>query len=272
MKDSNVKVLVSSPVRQSPFILKEFLLEIAKIDRKGIELDYLFINDNTEDLSFRLLNAYSVEGSKVILWDSEKDDNYLCDEKTHHWNDNLFSKVASFKNRMIEYAMSNKYDYIFFIDSDILIRSETVLHLISQKKEIISEIFWTKWKPDHFYLPQVWLYDQKTMHEPDDFKNPNEGTIEFLKKLSNPGVYKVGGLGACTLISRSAMEKGVNFNPIYNVRFLRGEDRFFCVRAAVLGIELYVDTHYPAYHIYRKSDLAGIDDWRIGKFVPGCQF
>ena len=29
-----------------------------------------------------------------------------------------------------------------------------------------------------------------------------------------------------------------------------GEDRHFCIRAAALGLSLYVDTHYPAYHIY----------------------
>ena len=34
-----------------------------------------------------------------------------------------------------------------------------------------------------------------------------------------------------------------------------GEDRHFCIRAAALGFTLYVDTHYPAYHIYRESDL-----------------
>lgn len=266
------KILVASPVRQSPFILKEFLIELSKIDCTDIQLDYLFVNDNQEDLSYRLLNAFSVDGSKVIVWDSEKKDNYVCDNETHHWDDSLFSKIASFKNQMIEYAKSNKYDYLFFIDSDILIRPETVLHLIAQKKEIISEIFWTKWKPEHFYLPQVWLYDQKTMHEPDQFKNPNKGTIEFLKTLSRPGVYKVGGLGACTLISKSALDKGVNFSPLYNIRFLRGEDRFFCVRAAALGIQLYVDTHLPAFHIYRESDLIKVDAWRKKEFIPGSEF
>lgn len=40
---------------------------------------------------------------------------------------------------------------------------------------------------------------------------------------------------------------------------LLGEDRHFCIRAAALGLRLFVDTHYPAYHIYRSADLAGAE-------------
>ena len=36
--------------------------------------------------------------------------------------------------------------------------------------------------------------------------------------------------------------------------------------AAVLVIDLFVDTHYPAYHIYREQELAGMQD-----YVKGCE-
>ncbi len=71
----------------------------------------------------------------------------------------------------------------------------------------------------------------------------------------------MGGVGACTLITKSALSKGVNFKRIKNVTFW-GEDIHFCIRAAVLGIPRFVDTHYPAYHIYRESDLAGVEDFK----------
>jgi len=62
------------------------------------------------------------------------------------------------------------------------------------------------------------------------------------------------------LISRAALIKGVSFKPIKNLT-IHGEDRFFCIRAAVLGIDLFVDTYYPAYHIYREKDLDGVQDY-----------
>ena len=78
----------------------------------------------------------------------------------------------------------------------------------------------------------------------------------FLNQLKRPGIYEVGGLGACTLISRKAIKLGVSFSQIPNLSFW-GEDRHFCIRAAALGLKLYVNTRYPAYHIYRESDLKG---------------
>ncbi|WP_328130652.1 hypothetical protein [Peribacillus frigoritolerans] len=74
----------------------------------------------------------------------------------------------------------------------------------------------------------------------------------FIRQMRTPGVHKVGGLGACTLISQKALKAGVNFNRIENLSFW-GEDRHFCIRAAALGISMYVDTHLPAYHIYREG-------------------
>ena len=78
----------------------------------------------------------------------------------------------------------------------------------------------------------------------------------FLNEMNTPGVYGVGGLGACTLIKRNVLEAGVNFSKISNLSFW-GEDRHFCIRAIVLGFPLHVDTHLPAYHIYRSSDIEG---------------
>src|SRR5690606_11422810 len=60
----------------------------------------------------------------------------------------------------------------------------------------------------------------------------------------------------CTLIHRSALEAGVRFQTIENIT-LYGEDRHFCVRAAAMGLKLYVDTRLPAYHLYRSADIEG---------------
>lgn len=81
-----------------------------------------------------------------------------------------------------------------------------------------------------------------------------------MAKLQQPGIYEVGGLGACTLISRRAICSGVSYDMIRNISYW-GEDRHFCIRAAALGIALYVDTRYPALHLYRDSDLEKVADY-----------
>ena len=85
--------------------------------------------------------------------------------------------------------------------------------------------------------------------------------------LKIPGLYEVGGLGACTLISKKALTKDLSFKCIPNISFW-GEDRHFCIRAQVYGLKLYVDTVYPAYHIYRESYLSGVNNYLKNGFNP----
>lgn len=154
---------------------------------------------------------------------------------------------------------------MFFADSDLIIHPNLINHLISLEKQVVSEIFWTKWTVDKQLEPNVWLFDEydlvpKELGEELDKKQKQIRRQKFLNMLKSPGVYEVGGLGACTLISKEALLQNLNFAPIKNLT-IWGEDRFFCIRAAVLGIELFVDTHYPAYHIYRECDLSGVENY-----------
>ena len=45
--------------------------------------------------------------------------------------------------------------------------------------------------------------------------------MEFFMMLLRPGLHEVGGLGACTLISRRTLLAGVTFEAIRNVEIGR---------------------------------------------------
>jgi glycosyltransferase involved in cell wall biosynthesis len=222
----------------------------------------MFVDDNVDEKAKEMLRLFASEHSHTKIIVGNGQGKYLCNEETHYWDDCLMLKVANYKNRIIDYAIENQYDYLFFADSDLVLHPNLIEHLKSRGKEIISEIFWCSWHTGTPELPNVWLFDEyditpKELGENLDEKEEKVRQSKFLNMLKIPGVYEVGGLGACTLISLSALEKGVNFTPVKNLT-IHGEDRFFCIRAAVLGLDLFVDTHYPAYHIYRERDLAGV--------------
>lgn len=259
------RVLVGSPVYQKPEILQEFLTSLKKISRDSISLDYMFVDDNIDQGSSRLLAEFKRENSKVITVLGKEEGIYLCNDESHHWDDDLMLKVANYKNTIIRYAIDNHYDYLFFADSDLVLYPGLIEHLKKAKKDIVSEIFWSQWHNDRPFEPNVWLFDEydlvpKRLGEELSDKEMDIRQTKFLNMLRIPGLYEVGGLGACTLISRKALVKGVSFEPIKNLT-IHGEDRFFCIRAAVLGIPLFVDTHYPAYHIYREQDLEGVSSY-----------
>jgi|GEM_PF-200621 len=264
-----MKVLIGSPIHQEPEILKEFLKSLNNLRRDKIDVHYMFVDDNIVQESSNILKEFAEEQKNVSIYKSDYCDQYIRNDKTHLWSEELVWKVADFKDRIIEYAVKNNFDSLFLVDSDLILHPNTLQQLISTGKNIVSEIFWTKWQPNGSELPQVWLKDFYTLYESKrgEFLTQEEIAKReglFINKLRIPGVYEVGGLGACTLISKAALQKGVSFKEIKNISF-RGEDRHFCVRAAALGLSLFVDTHYPAYHIYRKKDLKGVAD-----FVKKC--
>lgn len=252
------KVLLGSPIYQTPEILKLFLASLSDIQQQTFTMDYYFVDDNADPISSECLMLFKEKYVNTIIAKGSQVDSYICNENSHQWNESLMSKVANYKNGILQYAIENDYDYVFFIDSDILIKPNLIDHLLSHRKNIVSEIFWTQWSKEGPFEPNVWLSDQYNLvpkyppnirfNEMEAFRN------SFLNQLKEPGIYKVGGLGACTLLSREALLRGVNFSGIENLSLI-GEDRFFCVRAIVLGLDLFVDTYFPAYHIYRESDV-----------------
>lgn len=271
-----IRILIGSPIHQKPFILKEFLLSLKELDLENLYIEYCFIDDNNIEESSLILNKFKEDIEKVTILKSEENTFlYICDDYTHRWSNDLIRKVSNFKNTIIEKALKEDYDYLFLVDSDLVMNPKTLKRLVSLNKEIVSNIFWTRWKPNSYEQPQVWLKDMYTLYDFEHGERLRESevikrTADFINMLRKPGTYKVGGLGACTLISKEALSKGVNFNPIYNVSFW-GEDRHFCIRAAVLGIQLYVDTYYPAHHIYRDEDLDKVSQYKASNSIRDFQ-
>ncbi|MEK5329967.1 tetratricopeptide repeat-containing glycosyltransferase family 2 protein [Lysinibacillus sp. FSL W8-0992] len=255
-------ILIASPVRQKPYILAYFLTSLQSLNQDELVVDFLFIDDNDDKQSTELLASFQSKNERVkIIKNDQQNDIYMKDDKTHYWTDSLIEKVAKMKDSIIEHAIEFNYDGLFLIDSDLMLYPSTLQNLWDEQKDIISNVFWTEWQKDIEALPQVWMMDEYTLYEikngeklePIEIANR---TAAFIKQLKVPGVYEVGGLGACTLISRKALLKGVRFKQMKNLSFW-GEDRHFCIRAAALDLQLFVDTRFPAFHIYRDSDLLG---------------
>lgn len=264
--NKEIKVLIGSPIHQKPNILKEFLISLKELNSYGLELGFYFIDDNEIKESSEILEKISLEDKNIIVEKSRFNDIYQCNSDSHNWNEKLVWKVAKFKDKIINYANENNYDYLFLVDSDLILRPDTLINLINSNKDIISEVFWTKWNKNSCELPQVWMKDFYTQYSQNRDEKLSEfeslvRTVDFIRELREPGIYEVGGLGACTLISRNAINEGVNFSEISNISFW-GEDRHFCIRAKALGFPLYVDTRYPALHIYRESDIDKIVEYK----------
>lgn len=269
------KILIGSPVKQKSNILKEFLLGLEEAEKGQNQVTYYFVDDNTEVASSDLLKAFAEKNDVIIKNGSELYDAEVPYDG-HIWRAANLEKVTIYKNEIISYCINNGFDYLFLIDSDIVIDKKSLLQLLSDNVDIVSNVFWNQWRkngiltPQCFWIPDIYVQD-KAFNVPMTFEEAHQIRMEMVERLKSPGLYKVDGLGACTMISRRALEMGVSFKEIPNLR-IPGEDRPFCIRAGALGIDLYMDSTYPAYHIAKEIYLDRVEEFkREGFKFDMCQ-
>ncbi|MHC1696449.1 MAG: hypothetical protein AB9835_14520 [Eubacteriales bacterium] len=231
-----MKILIGGPVRQDEDIFLEHLTSLRNLTLPtGCEVHRHFIFNDC-DLSYML---QSEETYDII----NTGDEYVCNEQTHVWSKDNLDKMSHLRNAMLQKTLAEGYDYYLLVDSDLILRPETLVRLLSHKKDLIAELFWTEESPGSgHYWPNAWEYDQCTT----DYE-----TIR--KWMSKPGPHSCGGTGACFLIHRRVIEAGANYSPLHNIRGLYGEDRFFCIRAVALGFDIWLDNTCQPLHLYRRS-------------------
>lgn len=246
------RVILFSPIKQTPEILKLVLLSYSKIVTNKFSISYWFYDDNENVESTKLLDTFVSDRKNNSRILPKLDLPYVAynrSELHHHWDKQLVDKIIEIKNYAIRCFLDSEAEYLFLIDSDICINPNLISHLISCDVAVVSECFWTQWSHGSPYMPNVW-----------DYHSYGHKNAESIIRLMEPGLYNVGGLGACTLIKRSVFESGITFSRIASLDYW-GEDRHFCVRAMCGGYNLFADTVFPPFHVFRMSQLAEARKW-----------
>jgi len=256
------RILIASPVRQDPEILRAFLRSQSRLVTEGLDVRWVFVDDNTDPASSAQLRDFADHHPTDIWTTGPAVSGYAREDETHVWSHDAVSRVTAMKDRILAHATETRFDAVFLVDSDIVLHPQTLGHLWNCNVDIVAEVYWTCWRPDEPEMPQVWRSGDY------DFCAPTRGrqvpeeelgrqAVAFVVLLRKPGLYEVGGLGACTLISRRALDRGVSFREIPTLPYW-GEDRHFCVRAQALGLRLWASTWLPPLHLYRDEDLSRV--------------
>lgn len=241
------KILLFSSICKPVNVLKVALPSWLNQDYTGT-IDYLFYDDNDSEESSLYLKNLSGGSTASIKIAQNWVENKLF-YRDHYWSHSSVIRLSQIKNKALQFAVDENYDSIFLVDADLVLNPKTLLHLDGLNKDFVFEIFWTVFIDMLFAKPNCW-----------DFHGWNYKNADSLLKLKEKGTYKVGAGGACTLLSKHAINKGVNFSVIENAGFF-GEDRQICTRAEVLGIDIFVDTHYPAYHVFKTKMCSEAAQW-----------
>lgn len=243
-----MKVLFFTPIRKELEVLKVTIPSWLKLESDGLEIKYVFFDDNDSKQSRQFIKSLAENNSsiEIVSFNTIVNDNYQGD---HNWNVKQIDRISEIKNYALNRCVQENFNAVFLVDADLVLHPLTLQSLIKAKKDFIFEIFWTDFQKNGNFRPNCWDYHSW------QYDNANS-----ILKLKSKGIHKVGAGGACTLVSKELIDKGLNFDRIPNMRF-NGEDRHISTRVYSLNSEVFIDTHYPAYHIHDIKKVTEAKEW-----------
>lgn len=241
------KIMITAPVHQDAKIFREYLWSLNRLEiPEGYIVDKYFYLHNADNLKkFLQSNEY-----EIFKDDTKVEQNDI----THIWKTENFSAVAQMRTKALERARELEYDYIFSVDSDVILHKESLIDLINEQKDAIAKIYWTAWDSNQPWNLMPNCYDGRK-------KN---GQIFYFRNIENYkiiGTYPTEITGAAILISSKIFNKTeINYYPIDLLSQSYWEDLAFCTRCkcVIPDLQFYINTLHPAKHLYRKEDC---DKW-----------
>jgi hypothetical protein len=235
------KILITAPVRQDIPIFKEYLWSLNRLNIPSeYEVHRYFYLHNSEKLKDYLApDEYQLVTDDTILQHSDY---------THIWKDSNLQAAAAMRTMALEKARIENYDYVFSVDSDIILRKNSLADLLGIGEDVVAKIFWT-----------ATISDKPWQYYPNCYEGryTNGTAVVDYDRYKKIGIHETGVTGACILISRNIFSnEKVNYFPLKNVWSSKWEDYAFSIRVHTLfpNIKFYVDTRFPVKHLYREED------------------
>ncbi len=216
------------------YCLDDFLMCLSK---QTVKADVLFVVNNGESAYATLIKS--------------KRFNAVEDPKPAS---NRIEKIVNGRKYLREYALKNDYDYLFFVDSDVMIPSRALEYLLATGADVVAGA----------YL-NTFMIDGKPVIAPVLFKDLGNGECQQFtyNGAAVPKVMEVGAAGfGCTLISRKVLQ-AVDLRT-FNNSVSGGEDMAFFVDARAKGFKTVANTHVKCLHMpYPVTDpRAKLFEWR----------
>lgn len=139
------------------------------------------------------------------------------------------------RNIIARDALQKKADYMFWLDSDMVVDGDAILRLMEHDKDIVSGLYFKK----RDLLPVMYVRRG----------NLYESLREWEKTIFRADAVGMG----CVLIKSQVFR---SIKPpwfVYNVREPKGEDIYFCEKAREAGYDIWVDPTVLPTHLAEKE-------------------
>jgi hypothetical protein len=257
------RIVVGTTCRKPADVLRHYLASLAWQELPpNTTLVPVFVNDGLDAEASQVLHEFvTTRGGEVIAgMPAPQPDFSDAHPDSHQWSQSAMARVGAHKDAIIQRAIALDADYLWFADSDLICDRTTLASLLSCGASIATAVYWTRWSARGTETRKVHAAPQVWLRHPYDLAGAGYSEWEFRDRLARRQITKVAGYGACTLLSRRALDAGVSFAylpDVPQVGLMAGEDRHFCIRAQRLHLDAVADPWPDIFHIYHlPSDLA----------------
>jgi len=224
-----MRILIGCPTFEGhDYTLEEFLEGIKNIDYDNYGL--LMVDNSDTDVYYKKLKS---KGLDVVRFDLK--------------GKSGIEKVAFCRKYLRQKFLEGSYDYLLFVDQDIIVPKNVIKKLLSCGKDVVTGLCFTRKEKDG---------EVRTI--PVAFVDYGDGRVTHLsmEEAFKDQIVELKAMGfGCALISRKVLEK-VDID--YDSSLKNGEDIQFSVRLNELGIKMFVDTSVKCKHNIMKQK----DKWK----------
>jgi len=163
----------------------------------------------------------------------------------------LNKPIADARNEIVEYALTQNAQYIFWLDDDVIAPPNSFLRLYNHQKDIINGVYWSKSSPTmpllfrgHLEGP-YWDWHTGDLIEIDAAGN---GLTLVRTDVYRKMQKELGG--PWYSVEYGSFPDTVNALPVGNT-----EDLYFYWKAKKAGFKIWADTSIQAFHYDKNSNI-----------------
>lgn len=240
------KIMICSLIHNRQWFLKYFLSTLSNIDYNKKNIVYYFVVNNSDDDVLKMIDEFkasistSASGRSVIIDVYNFD---LIDKKDREWSNSLLHHMGIMRSMCLDKGKELNCDFIFTVDSDIVVPRYLLKQLIGRQLPIVSPVFFSKWSN----TKSINTFPQLTGLK------KYKGNENYMCRDSTK-FFEVGILGAITLINIKYINSRINYLDWENNQ-LWGEDAIFCTKLSIEGVKLYGDYSFDITHLDNEKDF-----------------
>lgn len=212
----------------------------------------------------KALNALTYKDKHILFMDNSEHDNFKkkieslgfhCEKGP--MDEFPVKRISKSRNKIIDYALANNFDYIFFIDTDVLVPKDAIERFLSHNKEAICGIYFNTviQNGKRLLIPGVYKLVQGFV---DENKLPSMTLISENECFTDQLMKVISCGGGCLFLHKDVFSK-IRFNETLE----RCEDRRFCIDMYKSNIQLYCDTSIKGKHFIKDRTYS----WDKGKLI-----